>query len=349
MSGGGTRSHVTPGLIAIRPDWLAREVEAAVEPDLPVIDPHHHLWDPPGARYLFDELRADLDCGHRVDATVYVNAYTMYRAKGPDALRPVGETEFAAGVAAMSESGAYGATAVCAGIVAYVDFALGAAVAPVIEAHRVAAGGRLRGFRGRTAWHPDPEIHKWGTDPDILARPETRAAVAAIARAGLVFDAFVHQNQLQELVQLCRAFPEMPVVIDHAGGPIGCGPYKARRAEMFAAWRDGIRALAELPNTHIKLSGFGMRFNGWDYHLDERPPSSDRLAEDWRPEVEACIEAFGPGRAMFASNFPVDKAMFGYATMWNAFKKLTRGMGAGERTALLSATAARVYAIAPGG
>lgn len=348
MTKTGTRAQVTPGLLSIRPDWLARGVEPAVEPDLAVIDPHHHLWDPPGARYFFDELLADLDCGHRVEATVYVNAYTMYRATGPDALKPVGETEFAAGMAARSESGGYGPSHICAAIVAYVDFALGADFAPVIEAHRVAAGGRLRGFRGRTAWHADPEIHKWGTASDILSRPATRAAVATIARAGLVFDAFVHQTQLDDLYDLARAFPDMPVVIDHAGGPIACGPYQARRDELFGPWRDGVRRLAELPNTRMKISGFGMRFNGHDYHLGDGPPSSDRLATDWRPYVETCIEAFGADRAMFGSNFPVDKAMFGYGAMWNAFKKLTAGAGAGERDALLRGTAARVYGISPG-
>jgi predicted TIM-barrel fold metal-dependent hydrolase len=331
--------------LAIRPEWLARVQEPILDPDQPIIDAHHHLWDAPGRRYLFDEYLADLDTGHRILATVFVQCHSMYRSFGPEALRPVGETEFVAGAAARSESGMYGPTRMCAAIVGSLDPFLGDGVQPVLEAHLRAGGGRFRGIRLRTAHDPSPEVHLLPTPAGVLSDPRTHAAIARIGLAGLSLDLWCFHTQMQEVIAVCRAFPDITMVIDHIAGPIGIGPYRGRQEEVIADWRRSIRTLAALPNTVMKIGGLGMRFTGFDFHLRDEPPGSDELVRVWSPYVETCIDAFGPGRCIFESNFPVDKAMFGYAVMWNAFKKIAARYTRAEAAAMLCGNAARVYRI----
>jgi L-fuconolactonase len=260
-------------------------------------------------------------------------------------LRPVGEVEFANGVAAMSASGRYGNTRVCAGIVGYADLALGAAVEKVLEAQIAAGGGRFRGIRFITATHPDQAA--WGsmvTRPEgMLADRKVREGFARLAPLGLGFDAWMYHTQLGELVDLARAFPETSIVLDHVGGAIGLGRYAGRRDEVFAEWSARIRELAACPNVHVKLGGLGMRMFGFSVHTHELPPSSEELAAVWRPYIETCIAAFGPERAMFESNFPVDKGSCGYAALWNAFKRIAAGSSAAEKRALFADTATKFY------
>src|SRR6185503_8886504 len=142
----------------VRNDWLARRKEPILEPDLPIIDPHHHLWDRPGWRYMLDDLLADTNSGHNILATVFVQCRAMYRAGGPVEMQPVGETEFVNGVAAMSASGGYGQTKVCAGIVGHADLSLGSRAEPVLTALMRAGGDRFRGIRHITAWDADSTI-----------------------------------------------------------------------------------------------------------------------------------------------------------------------------------------------
>jgi predicted TIM-barrel fold metal-dependent hydrolase len=331
--------------LPVRPEWLALQQEEIVDPEMPVIDAHHHLWDPPGRRYLFDEFLWDVSTGHNVAATVFAQCHAMYRADGPYALKPVGETEFVAGVAAQSESGAYGPAKICAAIVGSVDFALGDGVAEVLEAHIRAGGGRFKGIRGRTSWDASPEVHKLPTPPGVMMEKATRDAVRQIQRAGLTFDIWAFHTQMDEAFDLCAQFPDLPIVINHVAGPLGAGPYAGRRSEIFPVWASKIRRLAELPNTYMKVGGLGMRFTGYEFHLQDRPPSSDDLARAWGPYVETCIQAFGPARCMFESNFPVDKAMCSYPVLWNAFKKMSAAYAPEERARLLSGTAARFYGI----
>jgi L-fuconolactonase len=331
--------------LAIRPDWLATHVEEIVDPDIPVVDAHHHLWDSAGRRYLFDDLLADLSSGHKVAATVFVQCHAMYRSNGPDALKPVGETEFVAGVAAQSESGAYGPTRVCAAIIGSVDYTLGGRVAEVLEAHFRAGGGRFRGIRGRTSWDASEEVHKLPTPRGVLSERSTREAVREIEKTGLTLDLWAFHTQMDEALDLCRAFPALPIVINHVAGPLGIGPYSARREEIFPVWAESVRQLAEFPNTCMKIGGLGMRFTGYEFHKHARPPSSDDLAAAWRPYVETCIQAFGPDRCMFESNFPVDKAMCSYPVLWNAFKKMCAGYSPTERARMLAGTAAEFYRI----
>ena len=317
-----------------RPDWLARRQEEILEPGLPIVDPHHHLVDRENTgRYLLYDLLADTRSGHNVTATVYLEWLSMYRADGPAELRPVGEVEFANGVGAMAASGTYGKTRVCAGIVGYADLALGARVEPVLEAMIAAAGARFRGIRFISASHPDDAARGSSVNrpAGLLMDRKVREGFTRLAPLGLSFDAWMYHTQLGELVDLARAYPQTPIVLDHVGGPIGLGPYAGRRDE------------AGCLNVHIKLGGLGMRLFGFDVHEKELPPSSEQLAAAWRPYIETCIAAFGPERAMFESNFPVDKGSGSYQIFWNAFKRIAAGSSADEKAALFSGTASRFY------
>jgi predicted TIM-barrel fold metal-dependent hydrolase len=332
--------------LAVRPDWLDKRREAALEPDLPIVDPHHHLIDrPESGRYLLPDLLADIDSGHNVVATVYLEWLSMYRADGPAELRPVGEIEFANGVAAMSASGGYGTARVCAGIVGHADLSLGSRVAKVLEAMVASGGGRFRGIRFISA--SDPDQGQWGA---AVGRPQgmlldrrVREGFAELAPLGLSFDAFMYHPQLGDLVDLAHAYPATPIVLNHVGAPIGLGRYKGKRDAVFADWSARIHELAGCPNVHVKLGGLGMRMFGFDLHEGTLPPSSEQLAAAWRPYVETCISAFGPHRAMFESNFPVDKGSYGYGVFWNACKRLAQGASASEKADLFHGAASRFY------
>jgi predicted TIM-barrel fold metal-dependent hydrolase len=335
-----------PSHLPVRPEWLASRREEILEPDLPIVDPHHHLVDRANTgRYLLPELLADTGSGHNITATVYLEWLSMYRAGGPVPLRPVGELEFASGVAAVAASETYGKTKVCAGIVGYADLMLGAQVEEVLQAMILAGGGRFRGIRYITASHPDEAARGSSINrpAGLLMNAKLREGFGKLHPLGLSFDAWMYFTQLGELVDLARAFPETPIVLDHVGGPIGIGPYAAKRDEVFAEWKKSIAELARCPNVHVKLGGLGMRLFGFDVHTGELPPSSEQLATLWRPYIETCIEAFGADRAMFESNFPVDKGSGSYQIFWNAFKRIAQGCSASEKTALFSGTASRFY------
>lgn len=323
--------------------WLARTTEEAIEPDLVICDPHHHLWEFPGSRYLLDELLEDIGGGHRVAKTVFVECVQKYRTDGPHALRPVGETEFVERVAAASDARA-GSTRVAAGIVAFADLTLGSAVQPVLEAH-LEASGRVRGIRYTTAWDGSDQIRNSHTDPPkgLLGNQKFRAGVACLSRLGLSYDAWVFHPQILELTAFARAFPDLTIVLNHMGGPLGIGPYAGRRDDVFALWRSNIAELAQCTNVVVKLGGRTMTMSGFGWHKRDAPPGSTELAEAMSPYYEACIGYFGAKRCMFESNFPVDRASCSYTVLWNAFKRLTQGYSDTERSALFHDTAVLVY------
>jgi len=328
-----------------RPDWLAQRVEEIIDPARPIVDPHHHLWDRGGQRYLIEEISSDLASGHNVIATVYVEARSMYRAQGPEAFRPVGEVEFANGAAAMSASGGYGPAAVCAGIIGHVNLLLGEGARPVLEAEIAAGQGRFRGIRHSSAWDADADVAgMYATRPKGLLLDKTfRRGFACLAPLGLSFDAWLFHPQIGELTDLARAFPDTRIVLDHCGGPAGIGSYANRREEVFAGWKSSIQEIAKCPNVVVKLGGLAMRLLGYDFHERPLPPSSEELAAAWLPTIETCIEAFGPGRAMFESNFPPDKGQCSYQVIFNAFKRIAASYSEAEKTALFSKTASDFY------
>jgi predicted TIM-barrel fold metal-dependent hydrolase len=331
---------------APRDAWLAKAPpEPILEPELPIIDTHHHLWERPDHRYLLHELLADLGTGHNVVATVFLECHAMYRARGPAEMRPVGETEFVAGIAAMSDSGLYGSTRIAAGIVGFADLALGDRVTPVLEAHIRAGGERFRGVRHSAAWDASEVIGNSAvaTGPHDMRRPEFRAGLARLAGLGLSLDVWVFHPQLAEAIDLARAFPTATLIVGHCGGPLGYGPYTGQRDAVFAAWKAGITELATCPNVIMKLGGMMMRLAAYDYGALAAPPASAELAAHWRPYIEHCVERFGAARCMFESNFPVEKMGIGYAALWNAFKRIAAGASADDKQALFSGTARRAY------
>ncbi|MEZ5560263.1 MAG: amidohydrolase family protein [Pseudomonadales bacterium] len=330
----------------IRNDWLTQVIEPIIEPEHPIVDPHHHLWDHPDSRYLLDELLADTGSGHNVVATVFVECASMYRADGPESLRPVGETEFVNGVAAMSASGGYGDTRACAGIVSFADLTLGAAVGEVLDAH-MAASPRFRGIRHAAGWDASDAVRNSHTSPPqgLLLDADFRRGFAELGRRGLSFDAWLYHPQIPELTDLARAFPDTIIVFDHFGGPLGTGPYEGQREVIFERWRRDVAELAACANVYAKLGGLVMPINGFGFHKRERPPGSDEIVAATGPYYRHAIDCFGVERCMFESNFPVDKQSCSYHVLWNAFKKLVADASAAEKRWLFHDSARAAYRI----
>jgi L-fuconolactonase len=329
----------------VRNDWLARRTEEILEPDLPIIDPHHHLWVRPNYSYLFPDLLADVGSGHKIHATMFEQAGSMYRDDGPEELKSLGETQFVCGVAAMSASGKFGPTRCIAGMVGYVDLRLGARAKGLIERHIAISDGRIRGVRNSSTWSDDPTLKPFASNAPqgLLLDKSFREGFAALVGLDLTFDAWMFQTQLSDVIDLARAFPQARIVLNHVGGPVAVGPYAGKRDEAFRVWRDKIKEIAGFPNTYVKLGGLGMKMPGFDFVDKPEPPSSQDLANAWRPYIETCIAAFGPQRSMFESNFPVDKGSCSYQVLWNAFKRIAAGYSADEKTALFSGAAKKAY------
>jgi len=343
--------------------------EPIIDPDLPIVDAHHHVWLLPEvglsamesgnciygsafapifrrhARYLFDELMADLKSGHNVRASVFVDAHAMYRAKGPEAMKSVGEVEFVSGLAAMAESGLFGEIRACAGIVGGVDLRLGDAVEEVLIAHIRAGGGRYRGVRSNMALYDEDStiLGTWNGIPHLYLDTEFRRGCRRLRQLDLSFDAILFEPQLPELIDLARAFPDTQFILDHVGLPLGVGRHAGRQQERFLIWRNNIKELSRCANVVVKLGGLGMPFGIFKSCMSNPPATSSQLAEEWKPYVDTCIESFGATRCMFESDFPVDAGAGAYAVVWNAFKRLAAGASKDERTALFSGTATRVY------
>lgn len=339
--------------------------ETILEPDLPIIDPHHHLWDLrplmaafPEPRhpfiasialspyYTFNEIHADTTSGHNVIGTVFMECGAFYRAGADDAFKPVGEVEYVNGVAAQSASGLYGDSRLCEAIIGHADLTRGAAAGEVLDALG-AASPRFKGIRHAAAWDADPEVlgppfhHPAGLYRDA----KFREGFAELGKRGLTFDAWLLEPQLDDLLDLARAFPGQPIVLDHCGTPLGMASYHGKLHERFDLWRAKIHEIAKCPNVSIKLGGLAMSFAGLPDHGPAAGLSSEVLAAMWRPYIETCIEAFGPERGMFESNYPVDKWGASYAVLWNAFKHLTHGASADEKRELYAGTAARFYGL----
>ncbi|NNE85168.1 MAG: amidohydrolase family protein [Alphaproteobacteria bacterium] len=330
-------------------DWLALTHEDALEPDLPICDPHHHLWefrtDQTEPRYLLDDLLADTNSGHNIVSTVFIECGAMYKEDGPEALRPVGETAFAAGIAAMSESGQYGPTRIAAGIIGHANLLLGDDVAPVLEAQIAAGGGRFRGIRHSVPWDAsdDVPVIRGKRPPHLLINDTYRAGFAHLAKFGLSYEAWLYHPQITELIDLARAFPDTTIILNHFGGPIGLGSYAGHRDEIFETWQADIAELARCQNVVAKLGGLNMEINGFGWHQQPTPPTSEALMEATRGWYDYTIEQFGIERCLFESNFPVDKLSCSYAVLWNSFKRLTAGYSDADKAALYHDNAARVY------
>jgi predicted TIM-barrel fold metal-dependent hydrolase len=329
--------------------WLSLVEEEILDPDLPICDPHHHLWDfregSVAARYLLDDILEDLNAGHNIVSTVFIECGTMFAADAARELKPLGETEFANGIAAMSASGLYGPTRIAAGIVGTAYLTDGDSVAQVLDRQIATAPHRFRGIRQGATYHPSDDVpnHRTNPPPGMYDDAGFRAGFAHLAPRGLTFEAWCYHTQLDELTRLARAFPDTTIILDHFGGPIGVGPFAGRADEVFEAWRQAIAPLAECSNVMAKLGGLAMDVNGFAWHERGKPPTSSELLEANRHYYEHTIELFGTDRCMFESNFPVDKMSCSYAVLWNMFKQLTESFSTSERAQLFHDTATRVY------
>ena len=323
--------------------WLAQLREPILDPQRPICDPHHHLWDDAQYPYLLPELLADIGDGHNVVSTVFMEANAMYRADGPVAEAPLGETEFINGIAAMSASGNYGPARACAGIVGYADLSLGDAVGPILDAH-MALSPRFRGIRHAAGWDSSDAVRNSHTHPPqhLLRDEQFRRGVAQLQQRGLSFDAWVYHPQLAELTELAQDFPSLTIIADHFCGPLGIGPYAGKQQQIYTEWQHQFKALAQCPNVYAKLGGIAMPINGFGWHKRDTPASSDELVEKTGPYHLWAIEHFGPQSCMFESNFPVDRQSCSYHVLWNAFKKLARRFSAADQDALFLETASRV-------
>ena len=332
-------------------DWLALTREETLEPEIPICDPHHHMWDLrperiPYSRYLLDELYADLNSGHNVRSTVFVETNAMYRLDGPEEMRPVGEVEFVQGMATAAASGLYGPAKAAAAIVGHANLLLGDGVAPVLEALQAASPNRFRGIRHGVTWDSDPGIPNGRHDLEgQLSFDSFRAGARVLARMGLTFDAWLYFPQLLELAEFARAVPELTIILNHIGGVLRIGPYANRDDDVVPSWRRGIEAVAQCPNVVVKVGGTGQPRTGYDWYARDKPVGSEEIAETMAPYMNYVIEQFGPNRCMFESNFPPDKVGHSYNVLYNAFKRISLGYSATDRSELFHDTAARVYRV----
>ncbi len=327
-----------------RQEWLDQVQEEIIDPERPICDPHHHLWDNANNPYLLPELLADVTSGHNVESTVFVECSSMYRASGPDALKPVGETEFVNGVAAMTASGYYGDFRACEGIVSLADLTLGATAGEVLDEH-ARFSDRFRGIRHAAGWDASADVRNSHTKPPehLYLDEKFREGFQTLADRNMTFDAWLYHPQIPELTDLARTFPNTTIIFDHFGGPLGIGPYAGRGDEIFERWCVDVAELAACQNVYAKLGGLVMPINGFGFHKRAAPATSDEIvAATGRYHLKA-IELFGPERCMFESNFPVDKQSCSYAVLWNAFKKIAAGFSEADREHLFRGTARAAY------
>jgi predicted TIM-barrel fold metal-dependent hydrolase len=330
-------------MLAEREKWLNQTIEEPLDPSLPICDAHHHLWYGTENDYPVEAYLKDISGGHRIRKTVFIESWMMFNKEASPEMQPVGETEFIRNLPRLKQENDT-TPEIAAGIVGFADLTSGNAVAPVLEAHIAAGRQRFRGIRHIAAWDASPEVQsRRNTPPSLLTNRKFREGFGTLRRYNLSFDAWLYHPQLNELIDLAREFPDTTIIVNHAGGPLGIGPYASRRGSVFREWKRYIAELSRCDNVSIKLGGLGMRISGNDWGKADKPPGSAELAGVFEPYITWCIECFGVDRCMFESNFPVDKTSYSYTVLWNAFKLLTKKYSEEERLALFYNTASKVY------
>lgn len=320
--------------------------EPILEPELAIIDSAHHLFHRPALRYMFEDFLTDVMSGHRIVSSVYVETLAFKRAGGPEMLQPLGEVEFANGVAALSASGLYGDCRICDGIVGFADLRFGSAIGELLDRALQTAPERFRGVRQLTIEHPSDAPFRYVTNrpqEGIMKMPSFREGFKELGSRGLSFDAAVFYQQLPELCALADAFPNVPIVLNHLGQAVLMELDPQRRSEVFDQWRLELREVARRPNVLCKIGGLGLPFWGFGFESRTDTVGYLELAQAWKPFVETAIEAFGPNRCMMESNYPPDGRSCGWVPLWNALKYLVRDASREDKAALFHGTAARVY------
>ena len=294
--------------------------------NLPIIDPHHHLYDLKTGRYpwlqdemlervfgdysairrdyLIDDFREDIKNQNVVKS---VHLQVEY-----DHNNPVAETRWLQSVA---DQHGYPH-----GIVAFADLSA-PDVQQTIEEH--CAFPNVRGIRQCLNYHRDP-VKTFIDQPHLMSEARWQNGYGLLKRYDLSFDLQLYYTQMGEALALAKKFPDTPMVLNHTGMPVDRAP------EEIAAWKASMKSLASAPNVFCKISGLGM--GDWNWTTDSI-----------KPLVLDAIDAFGTKRCMFASNFPVDKLFSTYDDVFNAFKTITRNFSDDERRALFHDNAERVY------
>jgi predicted TIM-barrel fold metal-dependent hydrolase len=335
-----------PGTPVTHRQLLAGRDEPIIDPDIRIIDAHHHLFDRPPLRYMLAEYLADAQAGHKIVASVYVETQAFARPDGPEVLRPLGEIEFANGVGAIGASGVYGDCHVCAGIVGYADLRLGDQVAQLLDRALETAPERFRGVRQIAIDHPTEAPYRFITNRPprgVMKAPGFRPAFRQVVERGLTFDAALFHHQLPDVIELADAFPDGTIVLNHCGHAMAMDKDEQGREEVFRAYRELLFEVARRPNVVCKIGGLGLPFWGFRFEEREDPVGYKELATAWRPYVETTIEAFGASRCMMESNFPPDGRSGGFVPTWNALKHIVRSASTDEKDAVFYGTAARVY------
>jgi L-fuconolactonase len=327
-------------------DWRALHREEAIEPDRPIIDAHHHLWDRPGQVYLLKEYLADAGSGHNIRASVFVDCGAFYRAAGPEMMNRLGEVEYANGIAAIAAAQPSGSPLVCAAIVGNADLSYGAEISRLLDAQQATSSERFRGIRLITKWDPDETLNngRYVIPQGLLMEAGFRAGFAQLGPRKLSFDAMVYHPQLTELIDLARTFPDTTIILNHIGGLLAkTRSYRDRAQQATAVWQDSMRLLSGCPNVYVKLGGLGMPYLGFGLNKLMTPAPSEQLAQTWGPLIRFCIDTFGPNRCMFESNFPPDRESVDFPVIWNAFKRIASGYSEDEKHALFFGSAANAY------
>ena len=328
-------------------DWLNLVEEETLEPDMPIIDPHHHLWKR-NRPYVIDDLWEDTKSGHNIVGTIFVECSAEYRDSGPQSLKPVGETEFVISQAKLSNKKSSRGQPPILGCVSHANLMLGEKVQDVLEEHlSCAPKGFLKGIRHSVAYYPfPPKVGRYtGRLPGLMNRPDFREGFSMLAKFQLSFDAWLVHTQITELTDLARKFPETTIIFDHFGGPLGIGSFSGRHTEIFPLWKKHVTELSKCENVYAKLGGLAMPLNGWGWDLRERPANSDEIVTLHKDYYLTMIDLFGPNRCMFESNFPVDKFSVSYNVLWNALKKIAEPFSIEEKSCLFKETASKVYKI----
>ena len=333
--------------------WLDQVTEEIVDQDLEIIDPHHHLW--PGTprtdgvsadnRYLLEDLWNDTQSGHNLVKTVFVECGQGYFESGSEAMKPIGETRFVVEVAEEAKQDV--SKAQIEGIVGHADMMLGESSREVLEAHLEEGKGRFKGIRHGASWDESDEIRNSHSNPiqSIYLDDEFQKGIEQLDALNLTLDAWNYHKQIKELTELAKCFPNLKIVQNHFGGPLGIGPYAGRREEVFSVWQESIAELAERDNVVIKIGGLAMPINGWGWHKRELPANSDEFIESHGRYYLHAIKCFGVERCMFESNFPVDKRSISYPVLWNGFKKIVEDFSTEEKEYLFYKTAAEFYSL----
>ena len=332
-------------------NWINGVKEEIIDPDMEIIDPHHHLWhgpeDPPGIkesyRYLLEDLWSDTSSGPNIKKTVFIDCGQEYYEEGPDRFKPVGETEFVVEIAKQGRQSPDKAQ--IAGIIGHANMMLGSSVKEVLEMHQEKGEGLFRGIRHAGGWDEDERVrnaHSHPT-PHIYLEDNFQQGLEELSSLGMVFDTWHYHNQIKDLTKLAKNLPNLTIVHDHFGGPLGIGPYEGKRDEIYEQWKEDTYELSQCVNVFAKLGGLAMPINGWDWHRKDLPATSDEIVAEQARYYMHTLDCFGADRSMFESNFPVDKQSVSYHVIWNAYKKMTIHLGDNEKRKLFYETANKVY------